>query len=40
MTIQLLEALREHERIVAIVGKGHMEGIKRLWDQPTDVSEL
>lgn len=37
MTIQLLEALREHERIVAIVGKGHMEGIKRLWDQPTDL---
>lgn len=34
----LLKVASEHSSIVAVVGKGHLAGIKKHWKQPLDVS--
>jgi len=37
MSSKLLKAAREHSSIVAVVGKGHVSGIKKNWQQPIQV---
>ncbi|KAH7675690.1 TraB/PrgY/GumN family protein [Dioscorea alata] len=36
----LLKVASEHSSIVAVVGKGHLAGIKKHWKQPLDVRHL
>ncbi|XP_039130768.1 traB domain-containing protein-like [Dioscorea cayenensis subsp. rotundata] len=36
----LLKVASEHSSIVAVVGKGHLAGIKKHWKQPLDVKHL
>lgn len=36
----LLKIAREHNSVVAVVGKGHLPGIKKNWQQPIEVKEL
>lgn len=33
----LLKIAREHNSVVAVVGKGHLPGIKKNWQQPIEV---
>jgi len=40
MSSKLLKAAREHSSIVAVVGKGHVSGIKKNWQQPIQVKDL
>lgn len=40
MSSTLLRVAREHTSVVAVVGKGHLQGIKRNWQQPVEVNEL
>ncbi|XP_009800045.1 uncharacterized protein [Nicotiana sylvestris] len=40
MSSMLLEVAREHNSVVAVVGKGHLPGIKKNWKQPIEVKEL
>ncbi|KAL4573012.1 hypothetical protein LXL04_019805 [Taraxacum kok-saghyz] len=40
MSSSLLKIAREHTSVVAVVGKGHLQGIKKHWQQPVDVREL
>lgn len=39
MAFTLLRAAREHTSVVAVVGKGHLQGIKKNWEQPFEVGE-
>ncbi|KAL8228452.1 hypothetical protein R6Q57_016036 [Mikania cordata] len=40
MSSSLLKVAREHSSVVAVVGKGHLQGIKKYWKQPVEVKEL
>lgn len=40
MSSSLLKVAREHSSVVAVVGKGHLQGIKNYWEQPVEVREL
>ncbi|KAI3780808.1 hypothetical protein L2E82_10799 [Cichorium intybus] len=40
MSSSLLKIAREHTSVVAVVGKGHLQGIKKHWQQPVQVREL
>jgi pheromone shutdown-related protein TraB len=40
MSSKLLKVASEHNVVVAVVGKGHLQGIKKHWQQPIEVSEL
>ncbi|KAI3515334.1 hypothetical protein L1887_14196 [Cichorium endivia] len=40
MSSSLLKIAREHSSVVAVVGKGHLQGIKKHWQQPVQVREL
>ncbi|XP_024990103.1 traB domain-containing protein-like [Cynara cardunculus var. scolymus] len=40
MSSSLLKVAREHSSVVAVVGKGHLQGIKKYWEQPVEVKEL
>ncbi|XP_057796636.1 uncharacterized protein LOC131012665 [Salvia miltiorrhiza] len=37
MSVKLLEVAREHNSVVAVVGKAHMPGIQKILKQPVDV---
>lgn len=37
MSSTLLNVAREHSSVVAVVGKGHLVGIKKNWKQPIEV---
>lgn len=40
MSSTLLKVAREHNSVVAVVGKGHLPGIKKHWKQPVEVKDL
>ncbi|CAI9783607.1 unnamed protein product [Fraxinus pennsylvanica] len=40
MSTSLLRIAREHNSVVAVVGKGHLPGIQTNWKQPVDVKQL
>lgn len=40
MSVSLLRTAREHNLVVAVVGKGHLSGIQKYWKQPVDVRIL
>ncbi|PIA31868.1 hypothetical protein AQUCO_04700012v1 [Aquilegia coerulea] len=40
MSSTLLRVAREHTSVVAVVGKGHLQGIKKNWKQPVEIKEL
>nr|XP_016436452.1 PREDICTED: traB domain-containing protein-like [Nicotiana tabacum] len=40
MSSTLLRVAGEHNSVVAVVGKGHLPGIKKNWKQPIEVKEL
>ncbi|OWM78577.1 hypothetical protein CDL15_Pgr002744 [Punica granatum] len=40
MSSTLLKIASEHSSVVAVVGKGHMNGIKKHWKQPVMVKDL
>ncbi|KAM7492334.1 hypothetical protein LguiA_035255 [Lonicera macranthoides] len=40
MSSKLLRVASEHSSVVAVVGKGHLQGIKKHWKQPVEVNEL
>lgn len=37
MSSRLLRVASEHSSVVAVVGKGHLPGIKKYWKQPVEV---
>ncbi|XP_050205906.1 uncharacterized protein LOC126655696 [Mercurialis annua] len=40
MSSTLLRVASEHASVVAVVGKGHLQGIKKYWKQPVQVKDL
>lgn len=40
MSSRLLRVASEQSSVVAVVGKGHLQGIKKHWKQPVEVSEI
>ncbi|KAG6466426.1 hypothetical protein ZIOFF_075782 [Zingiber officinale] len=40
MSSTLLKVAREHSSVVAVVGKGHLAGIKKNWKQPIEMKHL
>ncbi|XP_043689970.1 traB domain-containing protein-like [Telopea speciosissima] len=40
MSATLHRVASEHTSVVAVVGKGHLQGIKKHWKQPVDVRDL
>ncbi|XP_042384361.1 traB domain-containing protein-like [Zingiber officinale] len=40
MSSTLLNVAREHSSVVAVVGKGHLAGIKKNWKQPVEMKHL
>ncbi|KAF2292195.1 hypothetical protein GH714_015790 [Hevea brasiliensis] len=40
MSSTLLRAASEHTSVVAVVGKGHLQGIKKYWKQPVPMKDL
>ncbi|KAK4492994.1 hypothetical protein RD792_000033 [Penstemon davidsonii] len=40
MSATLLKIASEHNSVVAVVGKGHLQGIQKNWKQPVDVKQL
>ncbi|XP_054814022.1 uncharacterized protein LOC129314567 isoform X2 [Prosopis cineraria] len=40
MSSSLLKVARENSSVVAVVGKGHLQGIKKHWKQPVMVKDL
>ncbi|XP_030544287.1 traB domain-containing protein-like isoform X1 [Rhodamnia argentea] len=40
MSWTLLKVAREHSSVVAVVGKGHLAGIRKHWQQPVVVKDL
>ncbi|KAF0927073.1 hypothetical protein E2562_029832 [Oryza meyeriana var. granulata] len=40
MSSKLLKVAREHSSVVAVVGKGHVSGIKKNWEQPIEIESL
>ncbi|KAJ0261975.1 hypothetical protein HA466_0049910 [Hirschfeldia incana] len=39
MSCMLSRVASEHSSVVAVVGRGHLQGIKKNWTQPIDVNE-
>jgi pheromone shutdown protein TraB len=39
MSYTLLKVASESRTVVAVVGRGHLEGIKNNWKQPVNVGE-
>jgi len=37
MSSTLLRIAKEHTSVVAVVGKGHLQGIKKHWGHPFEV---
>ncbi|KAL6553566.1 hypothetical protein OROGR_007408 [Orobanche gracilis] len=40
MSTMLLRIASKHNSVVAVVGKGHLPGIKKNWNQPVDMKEI
>lgn len=40
MSSTLLKVAREHSSVVAVIGKGHLSGIKQHWKQPIEVRTI
>ncbi|KAK8486458.1 hypothetical protein V6N13_077255 [Hibiscus sabdariffa] len=40
MSYTLLRAARKHSSVVAVVGRGHLPGIRKYWKQPVSINEL
>ncbi|KAJ6908496.1 hypothetical protein NC651_018794 [Populus alba x Populus x berolinensis] len=40
MSSTLLRIAKEHTSVVAVVGKGHLQGIKKHWGQPVELKDL
>ncbi|XP_057796632.1 uncharacterized protein LOC131012662 isoform X1 [Salvia miltiorrhiza] len=40
MSAMLLKVAREHNSVVAVVGKGHLPGIQKNWKQPVKMDQL
>ncbi|EFH39108.1 predicted protein [Arabidopsis lyrata subsp. lyrata] len=40
MAYLLLRLASEHSSVVAVVGRGHLQGIKKNWNQPINIKEL
>lgn len=40
MSSTLLRVAKEHNLVVAVVGKGHLQGIKKNWEQPVEMNDL
>ncbi|OMO60164.1 Pheromone shutdown, TraB [Corchorus capsularis] len=40
MSSTLLKVASEHSSVVAVVGKGHLQGIKKHWKQPIAINDL
>ncbi|GJS04702.1 TraB domain-containing protein [Tanacetum coccineum] len=40
MSSSLLKVARENSSVVAVVGKGHLQGIQKYWKQPVEVRKL
>ncbi|CAA0374099.1 unnamed protein product [Arabidopsis thaliana] len=40
MAYQLLRIASEHSSVVAVVGRGHLQGIKKNWNQTINIKEL
>lgn len=40
MSSMLLKVAGEHNSVVAVVGKGHLPGIKKNWKQPIEVIDI
>lgn len=40
MSSTLLRIASEHSSVVAVVGKGHLQGIKKYWKQPIPMQDL
>ncbi|XP_058210668.1 uncharacterized protein LOC131323065 isoform X2 [Rhododendron vialii] len=40
MSATLLEVAGEYRSVVAVVGKGHLQGIKKYWKQPVELKRL
>ncbi|XP_004151877.1 traB domain-containing protein [Cucumis sativus] len=40
MSTTLLGVAKEHQSVVAVVGKGHLSGIKKNWQQPVTLEDL
>nr|GMD04514.1 traB domain-containing protein [Ipomoea batatas] len=40
MASTLLRVAREHNSVLAVVGKGHLLGMQKYWQQPIEVKEL
>lgn len=40
MSSSLLRVASDHNSVVAVVGKGHLPGIKKHWNQPIEVSNF
>ncbi|PWA38038.1 Pheromone shutdown, TraB [Artemisia annua] len=40
MSSMLLSVASEHNSVVAVVGKGHLQGITKHWQQPVAIREL
>ena len=39
MSSKLLRVASEHSSVVAVVGRGHLAGIKKHWKQPLEVND-
>lgn len=40
MSSKLLKVANEHSSVVAVVGKGHLQGISKHWKEPVELNEL
>lgn len=40
MSSILLRIAKEHTSVVAVIGKGHLQGIKKYWEQPIELKDL
>ncbi|CAH2059800.1 unnamed protein product [Thlaspi arvense] len=40
MSCMLLRVASEHSSVVAVVGRGHLQGIKKNWNQPINMKDL
>ncbi|KAL4348796.1 hypothetical protein GQ457_17G023630 [Hibiscus cannabinus] len=40
MSYGLLRTARKHSSVVAVVGRGHLPGIRKYWKQPVSINEL
>lgn len=40
MSASLLKFAREHSSVVAVMGRGHLAGVEKHWNQPIEVSTI